>query len=176
MAIDRQDSPYRRGNRYEVMPIPMVPEHCIPVHAGPVNLVVESRQLTDQILAETYANGEIPEAEVHFDDFGASLHVCGAADGLEHLRFDCFELEPHYHYIEQVAQANVIVRIDEIAVGDPIDFSLRCVEERLPQMLRNSGADDLAAEVETHMDDVHAAVAKVRELMESARRPAQPQS
>jgi hypothetical protein len=29
MAVDRQDSPYRRGNRYELMPIPMVPEHCI---------------------------------------------------------------------------------------------------------------------------------------------------
>jgi hypothetical protein len=173
MAIDRQDSPYRRGNRYEVMPIPMVVDHCLPVPAGAVNLVVESRQLTDQILQETYADGQIPEAEVHFDDFGASLHVCGAADGLEHLRFDCFEFEPHYHYIEQHAQANVIVRIDEVAVGDPIDFSLRCVETHLPQMLRNAGAESLAAEVEGDPDAVRAAVGKVRELMERARRPAE---
>jgi hypothetical protein len=171
MAIDRQESPYRRGNRYEVMPIPMVTEHCIPVAAGPVQLVVESRQLTDQILAETYADGEIPEAEVHFEDFGASLHVCGTADGLEHLRFDCFENEPHYHYIEQQHQANVIVRIDEIAVGDPIDFALACVEQHLPDMLRNAGADQLAAEVEPHLDDVRAAVGEVRALMERARRP-----
>jgi hypothetical protein len=174
MAIDRQDSPYRRGNRYEVMPIPMVPEHCIPVPAGAVQLVVESRQLTDQILAETYADGEIPEAEVHFEDFGASLHVCGAEDGLEHLRFDCFEFAPHYHYIEQGAQANVIVRIDEIAVGDPIEFSLACVEQHLPAMLRNSGADVLADDVARQMDDVRAAVSKVRELMTRARRPAEP--
>jgi hypothetical protein len=174
MAIDRQESPYRRGNRYEVLPIPMVPEHCIPVHAGAIDLVVESRRLTDQILADTYGEGEIPEKEVDFDDYGASLHVCGAADGLEHLRFDCFEHEPHYHYIEQANGANVIVRIDELAVGDPIDFSLRCVEERLPGMLRNAGAESLADEVEGRLDEVHAAVAKVRELMEQARRPTAP--
>ena len=34
MAIDRQESPYRRGNRYDQLPIPMVTEHCIPVDAG----------------------------------------------------------------------------------------------------------------------------------------------
>ena len=31
MAIDRQDSPYRRGTRYPQLPIPMVAEHCIAV-------------------------------------------------------------------------------------------------------------------------------------------------
>ena len=67
-----------------------------------------------------------------------------------------------------------IVRIDEVAVGDPIDFSLRCVETHLPQMLRNAGAESLAAEVEGDMDAVSAAVGKVRELMERARRPAEP--
>ena len=49
MAIDRRDSPYRRGNRYEQMPIPMVTEHCVTVDAGAVRLVVESRQLTNAI-------------------------------------------------------------------------------------------------------------------------------
>ena len=170
MAIDRQDSPYRRGRRYDQMPIPMVTEYCIPVDAGAVQLVVESRQLTNSIIEDTYG-GEVHQG-VAFDDFGASLHVCGTDDGLEHLRFDCFEFEPHYHYIEQHAQANVIVRIDEVAVGDPIDFSLRCVETHLPQMLRNAGAESLAAEVEGDMDAVRAAVTKVRELMERARRPA----
>ena len=65
--------------------------------------------------------------------------MCGTADGLEHLRFDCFENEPHYHYIEQAAGANAVVRIDELAVGDPIEFSLACVEHHLPDMLRNCG-------------------------------------
>ena len=49
MAIDRQESPYRRGNRFDRLPIPMVTEHCIPVDAGAVQLVVESRRLTNAI-------------------------------------------------------------------------------------------------------------------------------
>ena len=50
MAIDRQESPYRRGHRYDQLPIPMVEEHCISVDAGQVQLVVESRTLTNEII------------------------------------------------------------------------------------------------------------------------------
>lgn len=167
MAIDRQDSPYRRGIRYDVMPIPMVPEHCIPVAAGPVQLVVESRHLTNQILHETYADNPDVEATIHFDDFGASLHVCGP-DGLEYLRFDCFENEPHYHYIDQGHQANTVVRIDELAVGDPIEFSLNCVARHLPAMLRHTGNAELADAAAARMHDVEVAVDRVRELMQRA--------
>jgi hypothetical protein len=110
-------------------------------------------------------------AEIAFDDFGATLHVCGTADGVEHLRFDCFEDEPHYHYIEQAAGANTVVRIDELAVGDPIDFSLSAVEHHLPDMLRNCGLPDLADEVAGEPAKLHAAIAEVRELMEKARHP-----
>ena len=167
MAIDRQDSPYRRGNRYEQLPIPMVAEHCVAVDAGAVQLVVESRQLTNEILDDTY-HGAV-KSEIPFDDFGATLHVCGTADGLEHLRFDCFENEPHYHYIDQAAGANVVVRIDELAVGDPVEFSLACVEHRLPDMLRNCGVNDLADAVAGEPERVKVAVATVRELMTEAR-------
>jgi hypothetical protein len=167
MAIDRQNSPYRRGNRYEQLPIPMVAEHCVTIDAGAVQFVVESRQLTNEILDETYHGTVRPG--IRFDDFGATLHVCGTVDGLEHLRFDCFENEPHYHYIEQRADANVVVRIDELAVGDPVDFSLACVEHHLPDMLRNCGVGDLADDVERRPDQVKAAVEVVRELMTAAR-------
>src|SRR6478752_5235034 len=129
MAINREKSPYRRGNRYEQLPVPMVAEHCIPVDAGAVQLVVESRTLTNAILADTY-QGAV-DTKIGFDDFGATLHVCGTGDGLEYLRFDCFENEPHYHYIEPAAGANTVVRIDELAVGDPVEFTLGCVERRL---------------------------------------------
>ncbi len=168
MAIDRHESPYRRGNRYGVMPIPMVPEHCVRVSAGAVDLIVESRALTDAILAETYPDRTLPATSLHFEDGGASLHVCGADDGLEHLRFDCFEQEPHYHYIEQQAQANVIVRIDEVAVGDPTAFTFGCVQDRLPDMLRNAGVGALADAVEQRLDEVHAALPEVRRLMQQA--------
>ena len=167
MAIDRRNSPYRRGNRYEQLPIPMVAEHCVTVDAGAVQLVVESRQLTNEILDDTYHGAVKPE--IRFDDFGASLHVCGTADGVEYLRFDCFENEPHYHYIEPAAGANVVVRIDELAVGDPIEFSLACVEHHLPEMLANCGVADLADDVAGRLDPVKAAVVEVRELMKQAR-------
>jgi hypothetical protein len=172
MAIDRQESPYRRGNRYEQLPIPMVREHCVSVDAGAVQFVVESRRLTNEILDDTYAGAVKPA--IRFDDFGATLHVCGTADGVEHLRFDCFENEPHYHYIEQAVGANTVVRIDELAIGDPVDFSLACVEHHLPDMLRNCGVTDLADEVAGQLDRVTAAVAEVRELMTQARHPASP--
>ena len=169
MPIDRQESPYRRGNRFQVMPIPMIAEHCITVDAGAVQLVVESRQLTNEIIKDSYDGGT--EGDIHFDDYGATLHVCGAADGLEYLRFDCFENEPHYHYIEQGVGANVVVRIDELAVGDPIEFSLACVADHLPDMLRNCGVANLADEVSDQLDTVRAGVDVVRELMVKARQP-----
>jgi hypothetical protein len=169
MAIDRRESPYRRGNRYDRLPIPMVTEHCTAVDAGAVQLVVERRTLTNEIIAAASDDGV--EAEIPFDDSGATLHVCGTADGLEHLRFDCFENEPHYHYIEQENGANTVVRIDELAVGDPLEFSLACVEHHLPEMLRHCGVAGLADEVAGRPDRVSAAIAEVREQMRKARDP-----
>jgi hypothetical protein len=169
MAIDRQKSPYRRGIRFEQLPIPMVAEHCIAVDAGAVQLVVESRRLTNDIIRAAY--GGNVATEIPFDDFGATLHVCGTADGVEHLRFDCFENEPHYHYIEQAAGANTVVRIDELAVGDPVEFSLGCVEHHLSDMLRHCGVAGIADEVAGQPEKVRVAIDEVRELMRQVRDP-----
>jgi hypothetical protein len=169
MEADRQDSPYRRGTWYDQLPIPMVQEDCVAVDAGAVQLVVESRRLTNQIIEDTYP-GEF-DFGVEFDDHGATLHVCGTADRLEHLRFDCFENEPHYHYIEAAAGANTVVRIDEVAAGDPVEFALAAVEQRLPEMLRLCGMTALAADVAAEPDKVRAAVAQVRVLMAQAAAP-----
>ncbi len=169
MAIDRDDSPYRRGNRYRRLPIPMVAEHCVPVGAGAVQLVVESRRLTDDIIKAVF--DDVVDTGIGFDDFGATLHVCGTADGLEYLRFDCFENEPHYHYIEPLNGVNTVVRIDELAVGDPVEFSLGCVERHLADMLRHCGAADLADDVAGRPGTVEAAIGEVRALMTKARHP-----
>src|SRR3954467_12836193 len=104
MAIDRQDSPYRRGNRYDRLPIPMVSEHCIPVDAGAVQLVVESRVLTNEIIEDTFQRAIAADAA--FADFGPPPPGGGTADGLEQLLFDCCENEPHYRYIDQAAGGN----------------------------------------------------------------------
>jgi hypothetical protein len=63
------------------------------------------------------------------------------------------------------------VRIDELAVGDPIDFSLACVEDHLADMLRHCGVAGLADQVAGQPDTVNTAVAEVRELMKKARYP-----
>jgi len=63
------------------------------------------------------------------------------------------------------------VRIDEIAVGDPIEFSLACVEQRLAAMLRQCGRADLADAVAAQPDRVAAAMVEIRELMRRAREP-----
>ncbi len=169
MAIDRDNSPYRRGNRYRRLPIPMVAEACIPVDAGAVQFVVESRRLTDDIIKGVF--DDVVDTGITFDDHGATLHVCGTEDGLEYLRFDCFENEPHYHYIEPSNGVNTVVRIDELAVGDPVEFSLGCVGHHLADMLRHCGAADLADEVDGQPDVVDTAMAEVRELMTKARHP-----
>jgi hypothetical protein len=147
----------------------MVPEMCTPVDAGPVRLIVESRQLTNAILADTYQDEEIPEGHVEFDDYGPTVHVCGTADGLEHIRFDCFEHEPHYHYIRNHEHSNVVVRIDEVAVGDPVEFTLRCLRTQLPEMLELAGATELGRQARDARDDVLAAVDKVGELIARVR-------
>ena len=72
----------------------------------------------------------------------------------KHLHADCFENEPHYHYIEQANGTNTVVRIDELAVGDPVEFSLACVEHHLSAMLRHCGVADLADEVAGRPDRV----------------------
>ena len=166
--MDRTDSPYRRGLRFPQMPIPMVEEHCVAVDAGAVRLVVESRRLTNALVSATY--GESVHQPVAFDDAGATLHVCDPA-GVEHLRFDCFEHEPHYHYLHQPAGGNTVVRIDEVAVGDPLEFTLACVSGQLAPMLRHAGASDLADAVEAEPAAVADALPRVRALMEEAGRP-----
>ena len=175
MAIDRQDSPYRRGNRYDRLPIPMVEEHCIPVDAGAVQLVIESRRLTNAIVEETY-HGEVASG-IPFDDGGATLHVLGTDDGLEHLRFDCFEGEPHYHYVHNSSQtANQVMDYDVRANGDMLEWALRCIRTRLADMLPLAEGQALvpqldqaaigkaADEVEALAKEAQANMAKVRAL------------
>jgi hypothetical protein len=167
---DSEPYPYQLGNFYSSMPIPAVVEHCINVDAGALCFVVESRELTNEILLTQLPEGSvtIPE-DITYDDFGASLHVCGAEDGLEHLRFDCFEKEPHYHYIRHAEGGNVICRLDEIAQGDPIEWTVSRLRTRLPEMLDYAGANHLAAAARQDPEAVVAAVDRVTELLEAAR-------
>ncbi|HEY6622239.1 MAG TPA: hypothetical protein VIX85_00270 [Acidimicrobiales bacterium] len=159
--------PYQRGISFRIMPIPPVDEHCVPVEAGPATFVIESRLLTNEVL------GSLPESSVDasgtvYDDFGATVHVCDAADSVEYLRFDCFESEPHYHYINPSEGENLICRIDEVAEGDPIAWTVGRLRDRLPEMLDLAGAHQLSARVREHQDQVAPAIERVAELLRQA--------
>lgn len=162
---------YRLGRHYDVMPIAMVPEACIEVPAGPLTFVVEARRLTDEAIHESsHAQGRrfpVPDA-TGVDDGGATLHVLGTADGLEHLRFDCFENEPHYHYIDNAHGANTVVRLDDAAEGDPTRWTLERVRTRLPEMLEHAGVPALAAEARAAREEILASVPRVEQLLGQA--------
>lgn len=140
---------YQLGRSFTVMPIPMVPDHCVSIPAGPITFVVESRVLSDEAIIENERDRGTSDGVVHdndVDDYGASLHVCDehGLGGLEFLRFDAFDNEPHYHYILNESQRNVVVRLDDNAEGDPLEWVLRVVANRLPEMLEAAEAGELA--------------------------------
>lgn len=167
---------YRLGREYTVMPIPMIPAHCVEVPAGPVRFVVEARSLTQEAIVLNEARQDATDGVDHdheVDAAGASLHVLGADDGLEHLRFDAFDNEPHYHYIHQSVQRNTVVRIDDRAEGDVLAWVLRVVGERLPEMLEHAGVGELADAVRHDPEAVDRGLAEVGPLLRRAEREAE---
>jgi hypothetical protein len=153
-----------RGIVSTTMPIPPIAENCFEIPAGPVKFVLESRLLNAEVISDHEAKyGSNLGANLE-EDGGASLHVYGALDGLEYLRFDCFEKQPHYHYVRQTEQLNQVLMIDDIAV-DPIQWTLICVKHRLAEMLEYAGASDLGAAVRNHSAEVATGFAQVVETI-----------
>lgn len=163
---------YRLGREYRVMPIPIDWNHTVEIAAGPVAFVVEARALTrDAIVDNERAQGITDGLEHDYadlDDSGASLHVLGADDRLEYLRFDCFDHEPHYHYVDQAAQSNTVVRFDDVAEGDPLEWTVRVVGSRLAEMVAHVGNTHLAEAVRARPDEVAAGVAELRATLTRA--------
>ena len=164
--------------RYDLMPIPPVESQTEYFEAGAVTFGVEYRLLDDAIAAasdvesargQKSARGSDNRGSI--DDRGVSLHVFGsAAEGeelLEHLRFDCFEEDPHYHYVSWEHESNEMLHIDPVADGDPLTWALERIRTRLPQMLERAGAAALAARVD--LRQVEEALAKVSEAAWRAR-------
>ncbi len=133
--------------RYDVMPIAPVEAHTERFEAGPISIGVEYRLLDDAIAAAFNANHSSQPAIV---DRGVSLHVFGTIgnEETEYLRFDCFDEDPHYHYVSHARRTNEMVHLDPAAHGDSLEWALDCIRTRLPQMLARAGADELASQVE----------------------------
>lgn len=126
------------------MPIPPVEENMERFGAGTVTIGVESRVLTEALVA---AAGKKAAAEVGtLDDSGVSIHVfVKAADGdLERLRFDCFQNEPHYHYISWRRTYNDHVFVDPTVHTDFLAWALDMIRTRLAKMLEKADVENAA--------------------------------
>jgi hypothetical protein len=135
------------------MPIPPIEARTTWIDAGSIRVGVEYRLLTDAVAAAedlVEASGDDRGVTTNLDDRGVSLHVCAEQDGesREFLRFDCFDEDPHYHYVSWRDKTNDMIHLDPIADGDPLAWALERIRTRLPQMLARAGATDLVARLD----------------------------
>jgi hypothetical protein len=163
------------GTRYDVMPIPPVAAHTRTVPAGSLCIGVEFRQVDAAIIEGAYgdidvrhAGDDTPQPPI-LDDRGVSLHVCDGATGVEYLRFDVFDDDPHYHYIRP-GEYQLVVPFDRAACGDMLAWVLTTLSTRLGEMLEFAGARALASAVTR--GEVEAALPLVVEAITAARAPA----
>ena len=143
--------------RYDQMPIPPVEAQTEYFDAGVVRFGVEYRLLNEAIAAASAIEvaGGSDRGAVNLDDRGVSIHVF-AQIGSEHqevLRFDCFQEDPHYHYVSWAARSNEMLHLDPIADGDPLAWALERLRTRLPQMLERAGAVEAAARLDPRRVD-----------------------
>lgn len=163
---------FDRGvTKYDIMPIPPVESQSRLFEAGPVTIWVEYRLLDDAIAAAHQANEGFDGQVEQIDDRGVSLHVFGepspGAERVEFLRFDCFDEDPHYHYVSYARQTNEMVHLEPAAMGDPLEWAMDRIRTRLPQMLARAGAEELAARVDA--GEVERVLPKVAEAAYRAR-------
>lgn len=138
---------FQVGHRYDVSPLPHSPEHTTCFPAGAITLAVEYRSIDNEMLAEAFGAANLDDENHNFDDDGVSLHVFDAY-GAEYLRFDCFDNDPHYHYITPGSH-QCVVAYDRPAFGDMLTWALSALETRIPEMLEYTSAPDLAARVDS---------------------------
>ena len=163
--------PYQLGLAFRAPMIAPVPDRCVSRPAGPLRFVVEARHLDDRAVSGNLGD-EPGEDDTVFDDFGPTLHVYGADDGIEHLRFDCFAHKPHYHYVHGDGAVNTVCRIDQFAEGDVVEWTIGRLRERLPEMLEHCDVTGLAEQVRGHRVEVLAAVEEVASTLREAGRRA----
>jgi hypothetical protein len=155
------------GVTYEIDPLPLVEDDTTFYPAGAVTIGVEFRQVDVETLKAGFGEELVAAENPTIDDAGVSLHVLGAQDKKEYLRFDCFDNDAHYHYIEWGVR-QTIVPFDQAAGGDMLTWALDAIANRLDAMLRFAGADDLAVALD--MDVVRKVLTDVAQVAREAQR------
>ncbi|MGE0385530.1 MAG: hypothetical protein AB7Q97_12425 [Gammaproteobacteria bacterium] len=166
------------GTIYNIPPEPSDPARTTLIDAGVLRFGVEPRQINRESLRASYAGD--PVALARFEalvadgrdiaDGGVSIHVFGAADGHEYLRFDCFDDEPHYHYHHRTGQGEVVVNhwvpFDRVACGEMLPWAIATLRARLPEMLTKARGAHLTDRIDAAA--VERALIRVEELARSA--------
>lgn len=163
-------------------PIPPDPEKTTYIDVGVLSIGVEYREVDAESIFEyvedlrlnypdKYAELGLDSREpTIIEDVGVSLHVCYQPTRVEYLRFDCFQHNPHYHYITP-GYSNRVVAFDTNAHGPLLPWTLGLLrdKERLSEMLRYAGAADLADELAdggADMGDIAARLGKLEQKIE----------
>ncbi len=141
------------GTVYNIPPIPPDPNNTTHVDAGVLRFGVEYRLLDEAELAANYEGTAMEQIQAAIDgktieDSGVSIHVVARDGGHEYLRFDCFENEPHYHYIDAGGERQTIVEYDRVALGDMIAWTMSQLRTRLNPMLEHAGGGRVVCELE----------------------------
>jgi len=161
-ATDTQAAAYlQRGQTFTFMPIPMIEKNAEWIDAGPVSFAVEVRVLAGMDEAAGAGAG------------GGTIHVFSPDHGEEWVRFDCFDDEPHYHYLDQRAKTNTVWTYDDAVNGPMTPWAVAALRSNLSAILRSAGAEALADGVEREgvdpavYDRVAAALERARDRSES---------
>lgn len=99
-------------------------------------------------------------------DQGVCLQIHADVEGheVELLRFDCFDHIPHYHY--DPGNANDRLMIDLTTEGDPLEWTIMQLNERLPEMIRRAGYNEIANNVDNvdMSSDISAVASEARKM------------
>ena len=104
------------------------------------------------------------------EDRGPAIRVLGDVDGepKQLLRFDCFEEDPHYHY--DPTSWNLKFSMDDLTMGEPLEFSLEQIGRHVATMIEKAKFPDVAARVDQAA--VTAGVDEIRRAVESVKQHA----
>jgi hypothetical protein len=141
------------GQLHKFMLIPIMPQHTEWIEAGPVTFGVEARVL----------GGKGGEVSLR----GTSLHVFSADRSEEYARYDCFNRLPHYHYILNDDQHNIVWGYDPDVNGPMPAWAIGVIRNNLPSILRRARATALAERVEKEGFDL-SALDKVEQALDRA--------
>ena len=133
------------GTTYNVQPMAPDAAHTTWLDAGPLRIGVEYRELDPEKLADYYDGDDLREVQEEspdggFADQGVSVHIESVADDHEYIRFDMFDDEPHYHYVDKARGTNTLIGFDRAANGDMVDWVLAQLPTQLGPMLDAAGA------------------------------------